>query len=249
MMRRMAQSKHRRNGRLRLPGRIRAGKRTATLSPEFRAQQARPGESIPTEGELRRAIASVPEDFSWDWARSRVVPLFERGGAEGTPGDPMINTRSQLGVGIGFGVEIGPMFARVTKSMAERWEASVEQIEHVAFENLQRAVSKVDRRDLQPAVFNGHMLRGLPEPQGWASSVILAGESEVMRIFGSEDQVFTAPGRNVLLAFDGTIPARALMEVTVAWEETDAHPLLLDPFVLRDGTLSWAGMLSDEELE
>lgn len=222
---------------------------SATLSPEFRAQQAAPGVSIPTERELRDALTTIPEDFDWDWARTRLVPLFERGGAEGTTGDAVINALTSLGVGIGFGVEIGPMLARVTKSMAQRWETSVEQIEHVAFANLQRAVADVDRRDLQQAVFNGHMLRALPNPQGWASSVILAGEEAVSRIFGAHDQVFTTPTRNVLVAFDAQVPMRAVMDVTVGLEELDPHPLMLEPFLLRDGRLMWAGTAGDEELE
>ena len=249
MLRRMAQSKHRRKGRNRLPATISSGKMSATLSPEFRTRQATPGVSIPDERELRDALATIPDDFDWDWARTRLVPLFERGGAEGTVGDPMINALTSLGVGIGFGIEIGPMLARVTKSMAQRWETSVEQIEHVAFDNLQRAVAEVDRRDLQPAVFNGHMLRALPNPQGWASSVILAGEAAVTRIFGEQDQIFTTPTRGVLLAFDAQVPMRAVMDVTVALEELDPHPLMLEPFVLRDGGLIWAGTVSDEELD
>ncbi|MEO8510997.1 MAG: hypothetical protein ABI534_07105 [Chloroflexota bacterium] len=222
---------------------------SATLSPEFRARSAGPGTSVPDERELREALASIPEDFDWDWTRTRLVPLFERGGAEGTTGDPMINALTSLGVGIGFGVEIGPMLARVTRSMTQRWETSVEQIEHVAFENLQRAVADLDRRDLQPAVFNGHMMRALPNPQGWASSVILAGEAALTRIFGGHDQVFTTPTRNVLIAFDAQVPLRAVMDVTVALEELDPHPLMLEPFLLRDGRLSWAATVSDEELE
>lgn len=245
----MAVSKHRRNGRNRLPATIKAGKSNATLSPEFRARRAGPGESIPTEREIRDAISSVPEDFAWDWARSRIVPLFERGGSEGTVGDPMINVLTSLGVGIGFGVEIGPMFARVTKSMSERWEASVEQIEHVAFENLQRAVGDVDRRDLQPAVFNGHMLRALPSPSGWASSVMLAGEAQVTRIFGDHDQIFTAPTRNALVSFGAQVPMRAVMDVTVGFEELDPHALMLEPFFLRDGRLSWSGTFPDDGID
>lgn len=249
MLPRMARSKHRRKGRNRLPATISIGNMSATLSPEFQARQPTPGASVPTERELHDALATIPDDFDWEWARTRLVPLFERGGAEGTVGDPMINALTSLGVGIGFGIEIGPMLARVTKSMAQRWETSVEQIEHAAFDNLQRAVAEVDRRVLQPAVFNGHMLRALPNPQGWASSVILAGEDAVTRIFGHQDQVFTTPTRNVLVAFDAQVPMRAVMQATMGLEELDPHPLMLEPFLLREGHLIWSGTVSDDELD
>lgn len=204
---------------------------------------------MPTERQIRRALASIPDDITWEWARPRLVPLFERSGAEGTSGDPTINAVAPVGVAIGFGIEIGPMFARVTQSKAERWEASVEQIETAAFEHLDRVTRTLTRRDLQHAVHNGHMLRVLPKPHGWASSVILAGEETLMRIFGGQDQVFTVPARNALLAFDSQVPARVVAEVTIGLEELDPHPLLLDPFVLSDGRLSWEGTAADDEDE
>ena len=249
MLRAMATSKHRRKGRNRLPSRINVGKSVATLSPEFRARDSGPGVIDPTAAELREAMASIPEELDWEWARGHIVPLFERGGPEGTPGDPMINSLTPVGVGIGFGLQVGVMFVRVTRSMAQRWETSVEQIEREAFANLANAVSKVSSRDLQPAVFNGHMLRGLGEPGGWASSVILAGEDEVARIFGGHDQVFTTPGRNVLVSFDARVPMRAIADMTVGLEDLEPHPLLLEPFLLQDGRLTWAGTVPEEEDE
>lgn len=225
---------------------MKIGKKTAILSPELRGRQASAGTTIPDERELRAALGSIPDEIDWEWARPRIVPLFERGGAEGTASDPMINAVTSLGVGIGFGIDLGMMFARVTKSMGERWEASVEQIERVAFENLAKAVATLDRRDLQRAVFNGHVLHALPNPPGWASSVILAGEAEIMRIFGDHDQVFTTPARPALLSFDARTPKRAIVDATLAFEEMDDHPLLIDPFVLEGGRLSWSGFFEDE---
>ena len=134
------------------------------------------------------------------------------------------------------------MFARVTRSMAERWEASVEQVEAAAFEHLDRAVGPLGRGHLQQAVHHGHMVRALGEPGGWASSVILSGEENVRRIFGSHDQIFTAPARNMLLSFDFRVPPTAIVEITVGFEGMDPHPLLLDPFALVDGELRWEGL-------
>lgn len=71
--------------------------------------------------------------------------------------------------------------------MADRWEANLEQIEAAAFHHLDAAVTRVGARDLQHAVHRGHMMRCLPEPGGWASSVILAGADTVARIFGPQD--------------------------------------------------------------
>jgi hypothetical protein len=93
------------------------------------------------------------------------------------------------------------------------------------------------------------MARCLPEPGGWASSAILAGEEEVRRIFGGHDQVFTVPTRNMILSFDASVPAHAVADVTAMMEDADPHPLLLDAFALVDGRLCWTGLASLAEDE
>lgn len=64
-----------------------------------------------------------------------------------------------------------------------------------------------------------------------------------------QDQIFTTPARNMLLSFDASIPTRAIGEITVGLEELDPHPLLLDPFTLRGGVLSWDGLEGGTSIE
>jgi hypothetical protein len=230
---------------------MRIGRMTAVLSDAFRSQEPGPGETLPSEGELRDALESIPDDLGWEWARPRLTPLFERANADGIVGDPALHTVTPLGVAVGYGIETGPTFLRVSASMAQRWEASLEQIEAAAFEHLALAVGAVGPRHLQHAVHRGHLARCLPEPGGWASSAILAGEEEVRRIFGGHDQVFTVPTRNMLMAFDANVPAHAVGTVTAMIEDNDPHPLMLDAFVMVDGLLSWTGLaatVGDEPL-
>ena len=202
----------------------------------------RDGVELPTPEEIEAALSGMPDEISWDWAAPRLIPLFERGYSEGVAGDPMVNTVSHLGVGIGFGIDIGPLLGRVTQSMAQRWEASVAQIEHAAFAHLAEVVSGIGTRDLQSAVHHGHLFRALCVPAGWASSVILAPETEVARICGTRNAIFTTPGRNSLLVFAPGMPTHAVVDVTVQFESADPNPLLLDPFVMEDGVLRWAGL-------
>lgn len=241
----VATTKHRRNGVRRLPSRMRVGNATAFVSEEYRSQQPVPGTVMPSEAELRRALGSIPEDLNWDWARIRLTPLFERADAGGIDGDPALHVVTSLGVAVGFGIDVGLTFARVTRSMANRWEASLEQIEAAAFRHLDDAVRNITRADLQHAVHRGHMMRCLPEPGGWASSVILAGADAVMRIFGPQDRIFTVPSRNMLLSFEVSVPDQAIFDVTASLEELDPHPLMLDPFRLIGGRLTWDGVVPD----
>ncbi len=203
------------------------------------------GVVVPSAEEIQAALDAIPADLSWDWAAPRLVPVFERGYVDGTPGDPLINTVAPIGVGIGFGIDMGPVLARVSRSLATRWEASVEQIERAAFAHLAEVARTVTSRDVQPFVHRGHLVRGLGEPGGWSSSLVLDGAATLSRIFGPQDQVFTAPSRGNLLAFDAATPHHAIVDVTLAFEALDPNPLELDPFSLVDGTLTWDGLLSE----
>ena len=189
----------------------------------------------------------MPDELSWDWAAARLVPVFERGYGEGVTGDPMVNSVSHLGIGIGFGIDFGPLLGRVTQSMAQRWETSVEQMERAAFAHLAEVLSGIGGGDLQPVVHHGHLFRALGKPAGWASSAILAPQAEVVRIFGTRNAIFTAPARNSLLAFAPGTPAHAVAEVTLQLESLDPHPLVLDPFVMEDGILRWEGLAELDE--
>jgi hypothetical protein len=219
--------------------RIRAGDRTMTFVQDGHGPTD--GVAVPSIEEIEAALAEVPEDLSWDWARTRLCPVFERGYSEGVPGDPMVNTSTSLGVGIGFGIDFGPALGRVTRSMAQRWEASVEQLEHAAFDHLASVVAQLGPQHLQTIVARGHLCRALGEPAGWASSAILAGEPELTRIFGTRDAIFTAPARHALLAFGPETPPAVVAEITALLEADEPHPLELDPFILEAGRLSWEG--------
>lgn len=227
-------------------GLIRAGDRTMTFVQD--ADAARDG-SGPSIDEIEMALSETPAELDWEWSSQRLIPLFERGYGEGVTGDPMINTVTSLGVGIGFGIDLGPMIGRVTRSMGERWEASVEQIERAAFARLADVVAGVRPADVQSIVVQGHFFRALTVPTGWSSSVVLAGAPELIRIFGTRDAIFTAPTRHLLLAFGPGTPARAAASITVECELQDPHPLQLDPFLMDDGVLQWEGALIDEPMD
>jgi hypothetical protein len=223
-------------------GLIRAGDRTMTFLPDAEEPD---NATYPSQEEIEAALSDAPADLTWDWASLRLIPLFERGYGEGFTGDQMVNTVSHLGVGIGFGIDFGPMLGRVTQSMARRWEASLEQVEHAAFTHLAEAAASISRGDLQSVVHRGHFFRVLSTNGGWASSLILTDGEHLIRIFGTHDAIFTAPARNALLAFGPGTPERAVAEVTFNLESMDPNPLQLDPFVMEDGVIRWHGLEDD----
>lgn len=203
------------------------------------------GLGYPSPQEIESAIKALPTEITWDWAAPRLLPLFERGYGEGIHGDQMINTVSHLGVGIGFGIDFGPMLGRVTQSMARQWEASVEQIEHAAFAHLSEAAATVSRSDLRSVVHRGHLFRALSTHGGWASSLVLSDADHLTRIFGTRDAIFTVPSRNALIALAPATPEWAVAEVSLELESMDPHPLRLEPFVMADGVVRWQGLDDD----
>lgn len=202
---------------------------------------------MPGRRELRRAIKQIPDRLDWDWARDRLVPAFERPGFEPNPLDPRLLTVVPPGVTIGFGIDLGPALAKVSEQMSSQWESSLEQIQEAAFEHLRATTASLDAKAVEKANFGGHLIRVMRLPDGWASSILLV-QDELMRIFGDHDQVFTAPARSVLFSFPIRTPSRAVAEITIDLEEIDPHPLLLDPFVLTNGTLLWEGSLGEDDM-
>lgn len=131
--------------------------------------------------------------------------------------------------------------------MADRWEASLEQIEAAAYRHLDLAVQELTPSDLQHAVHKGHMMRPLTRPEGWASSVILAGAEVVGRIFGPQDQIFLTPARNVLISLDIRTPDDVIADIALVLDQIDPHPLGLEPFRLVGGRLTWDGLVLVED--
>lgn len=203
----------------------------------------------PSMAEVEAALADVPDEITWDWAAPRLVPLFERGYGEGINGDPMVNSLSHIGIGIGYGIDFGPVFGRVTRSMARRWEASIEQIERAAFAHLAEVVAGVGPADVQTVVDRGHLFHALNKPMGWASSVVLAHPSELERIFGTRRAILTVPSRNALLVFAPATPLHAIEDVTFTVSSIDPHPMAFEPFRLEDGTVRWDGLADDEAFD
>jgi hypothetical protein len=233
-----------RRPKIRRQNRIRSSNgRTHEISDEFANWKAPKGVVTPTRRELKHAMDSIPDDLSWEWAKERLVPVLERPGSDPFPQDPQLSAVADCGVSYGFGIEIGPGFARVNRGMATRWDRPDEVIRDVALANLRRRLYDEDPTFETVDVPKGAVVvRLLTKPQGFASSVLLVPDA-LRRIFGDADQVFTAPSRPVLLAFPPDATADEIELVTREMEELDQHPLLLDPFRLTGGQLRWDGLV------
>jgi hypothetical protein len=196
-----------------------------------------------------RAAKRMPKPVPWDWAMPRLVPLLS-GPSIDTPDLPIVRTTAGPGCAIEFGMDVGGAYLLVDARVAERWECRPEQLRDVALANLRRRTRQVSPASLSTGTFSGRIVRMWRGPRYAASLVLL--EDELVRLFGSHDQVLATPSQSFLISFPVDTPGRVLADTVVDLEMGEALPLWFDPFLLHDGHLIWQpadldGDDSDEE--
>ena len=175
----------------------------------------------------------------WEWARPRLMPLLA-GPYLGH--DPFVTVVGEPGCAVIFGVEIQRTFVLVDRPVAERWETSDDQRDAVARQNLDRRAARLEAADLIHGTLSGRIVRIL-ERVAWSSSLVLAPK-HLVRLFGGDDQIIGTPRRETIIAASIDTPTSVFAHILVDYEYKAAYPLLLDPFLLEEGKLSWQ---SDDE--
>jgi hypothetical protein len=203
------------------------------LSPTARRQRR----------EFDRALKAVPRPVPWEWAAPRMMPLLS-GPRFDDAAEPLVRAPSPLGPLIEFGLPVGPWFARVDRPVAERWEATVDQLLGRAMANLREATASIDATIVTTGVMSGRAVRLLDGRPPWASSLLLDRDA-LLRVFGSQDQILAAARTDCLLSMPLETPSRVFAEIAVDLERED-QSLWLDPFLLENGELVWEGSLDDD---
>ena len=189
----------------------------------------------------------MPRPVPWDWARPRLLPLL-CGPIIDPPGERVVRTVAGPGCAIEIGMDLGGVFPVVDASVAERWETSPDQLRDAALANLRRRTARLSPASLSTGAFSGRIVRMLRGPAGYAASLVLLRD-ELMRIFGSQDQILAAPGRSLLVSFPIDAPLDVVVDTVIDLELSQPLPLMLDPFLLTDGRLVWQPTASDPDEE
>jgi hypothetical protein len=187
----------------------------------------------------RRALRRMPKPVPWEWAQRRLVPLLA-GPRIDEPGEPIVRATMDPGVAVIFGIDVGAAFPTVDAAVAARWECSPAQIQDVAMANLKQWTARLEPTIVRGATLSGHHVRMIEKQPTWASSILLVPD-QLRRLFGSHDQMFAAPRTNTLLGFSLDVPTRVAADIVVDFEAGAPYPLMLDPFRLEDGELTWVG--------
>lgn len=183
---------------------------------------------------MRRAMeafAGFDPSGPWSDVAASILPLLKRVRHPFPAQAAPIHLRVPPGVWTGFGVDVGPMWAHVSRELTTRWGVDDATLLGTALTNLRRRALD------DPPVVDSANWRGTPmtviQAAGWGSALILAPD-RLGSILGDEPRTLLTPVRNALVS----LPEEVDMEVAVAvWEvfaDGSADELDIDP-------LRWTG--------
>ena len=178
---------------------------------------------------LRRTLKAFREvDLGGPWSTfaPRVMPLLKRVRhtfpAEAAP----IHLRVPPGVLAGFGIDVGPAWAHVSRDLMVRWGVDEATMLGTALENLrQRVVSEPPR--VERATF-ADAAAIVIQAQGWGSALILAPD-RLASILGEGPRILLTPVRNALIALPDDVEMDLAVAIWDAFAEGCADELDIDP--------------------
>ena len=216
----MAKHRTRRGDRSRGKLRVEGGAAWIHEDPRFRSA-------------LRRLDA---HGFAWDDVASEILPVFERARPFSYPVDPPALTVLPPGVTVGFGVDAGPAFMRVSTKHLAHWPVDLAALATRALDNLTRRAREADERDLLRDAVDDVPVTVFQSRDGWASTTVLLPD-EMDRLFGPGPALFVAPSRDLLIGLPIDVDAEFATWLTEEFEAIDPNALRLEAFEWRDGTV------------
>jgi hypothetical protein len=156
----------------------------------------------------------------------RVMPLLKRVRHPFPADEAPIHLRVPPGVLTGFGVDVGPAWAHVSRDLMDRWGVDEATILGSALENLrQRVVSEPPR--VERATF-ADAAAIVIQAQGWGSALILAPD-RLAPILGEGPRILLTPVRSALIALPEDVEMDLAIEIWDAFAEGGADELDVDP--------------------
>ena len=163
----------------------------------------------------RRALEALRGfDPSGDWedVSPAVLPLLKRVRHPFPPDAAPMHLQVPPGIWTGFGIDIGPAWAHVSRGLFRRWGIDEATLLGTALENLRRRVLE------EPPWSKRAMVAGASltviQAQGWGSALVLAPD-RLGAIVGAEPRTLLTPVRNALVA----LPHDVDLEVAaLVWE-------------------------------
>jgi hypothetical protein len=192
----------------------------------------------------RRAIdafAGFDPSGPWSEVAPSIMPLLKRVRHPFPAQAAPIHLRVPPGVWTGFGVDVGPMSAHVSRELQARWGVDDATLLGTALENLRRRAVE------DPPIVEATTWRGAEtiavQAQGWGSALILAPD-RLGSYLGDEPRTLLTPVRNTLLCLPDEVELELVVSLWEVFAEGSNDELDVDP-------LRWTGstvIAYDEEV-
>lgn len=173
-----------------------------------------------------KAFRDVDMGGPWSAFAPRVMPLLKRVRhpfpVKATP----IHLRVPPGVWAGFGIDVGPAWAHVSRELMARWGVDEATMLGAALENLRQRVLAEPPR-VERATFADADATVI-QAQGWGSALILAPD-RLASILGEAPRILLTPVRNALIALPEDVEMDLAVEIWEAFAEGCADELDVDP--------------------
>ena len=168
--------------------------------------------------------------FAWEDLADDILPVFERARPFTYEVEPPAHAIVPPGVTVGFGMDLGPAFARVGIRHLEAWPIDLAVLTERALHNLRRRARKARDYDLVTESIDGVPTVAFQSRDGWASTAVLIPEA-IERVFGPAPALLIAPSRDLLL---GLPPWTSTPSSRRGWREAfeaeDPNALRLEGF-------------------
>lgn len=174
--------------------------------------------------------------FDWDDVEGDVMPIFERARPFSYVVDPPAQAIVPPGITVGFGVDLGLAFARISIVHLEDWPVDLAALTERALRNLRRRARRATDFDLVEETIGGMPTIAFQSRDGWASTAVLIPEA-IERLFGREPALFIAPSRDLLVGLPPDVDLEFATWLTEEFEATDPNALRLEAFDWRDRTM------------
>jgi hypothetical protein len=180
---------------------------------------------------LLEAFRGFDPTAPWPDIAPRIVPALKRRRHPYPADVAPLHIHVPPGVWTGFGIDVGPAFSHVTRTLVDGWGIEDAALLATALDNLAGLVRSEPPRleSLHLGAIEVLAIQG----QGWGSSLILA--PDLLRpLLDSTPRVLLAPVRNILLALPDDVEAELAMDLWAAVADGAHDELEVEP-------LRWTG--------
>ena len=184
------------------------------------------------------------QGFTWEAVQDDILPVFERARPFSFKVDPPVLTVLPPGVTVGFGVDAGPAFMRVSTTHLDGWPVDLGVVAERALANLGDRTHEADRDDVRLGRIETIEVDLFQSGDGWASTTVLLPDA-LERLFGPEAALFVAPWRDLLVRLPVDVDLAFATWLAQELESEDPNALCLEAFEWSGGRVRCRPLLRD----